>query len=90
VAVDPPEAARAVVEEEGLPFPILCDTDRRVVEAYGVLHPGAGPGGSDVAIPSHFLVRRDGTVAWRFFAERIQDRPSPERVLEAVAALPEG
>ena len=34
------ESARAWVEREGLPFPILLDSDRSIAVAYGMSSPG--------------------------------------------------
>lgn len=90
VSVDTPEQSRRVVESRKLPFPILADTQRQVVQAYGLIHKGAGPKGSDVAIPAHVLIDRDGRIAWRHAAKRIQDRPAPSDDLNAIKRLTSG
>ncbi len=87
MSVDPPEPSREVVESLGLPFRILADTGREVVRRYGLLHAGGGPDGSDIAVPAMFLLRPDGSVAWRHVARRIQDRADPAEVVEQVARL---
>ena len=81
VAVDPPQQSRRVVEGNDLPFAILCDTQREVVRAYGLLHEKGGRTG-DIAIPAHVLIDRDGRIVWRRRSERVQDRPDPRDVLE--------
>lgn len=78
LSVDGPEESRAVVERYRLPFPILCDTKREVLQAYSLVHEGGGPGGSDVAVPAHLLIDREGHVVWRHVAKRVQDRPDPK------------
>ena len=83
ISVDPPSRSRKVIERNDLPFPILADTERKVIRAYGLLHEDGGLTG-DIAIPAHVLVGRDGTVLWRHVAPRIQQRLTPEEVLEAV------
>ena len=88
ISVDPPDTSRSLVRELGLSFPVLADTERRVVRQYGLLHPAGAPGGTDIAIPAHFLVDREGKIRWRHVAHRIEDRPDPARVLEEIAALP--
>jgi peroxiredoxin len=76
-----------VVQAEGLPFRILADTTRGVIRRYGLLHAGGGPGDSDIAVPAQFLLRPDGSIAWRHVSRRIQDRADPGETLAAVAAL---
>ncbi|HET6204281.1 MAG TPA: peroxiredoxin family protein [Planctomycetota bacterium] len=88
ISVDPPGTSKTLIKELALPFPILSDGDRRVVREYGLLHAGAAPDGGDVAIPAHFLVDRDGGIRWRHVARRVQDRPLPGEVLEALAGTP--
>jgi len=85
--VDTPEESRELVAAEGLPFRILSDEQRDVVRRYGLLHAGGGPGGTDIAVPAQFLLRPDGSVAWRHISRRIQDRADPAETLAAVAAL---
>ena len=87
ISVDPPELSRAVVEEDGLAFSILADTDRAVIESYGLVHAGGGPEGTDIALPAQLLVAPDGRIAWSHVARRIQDRASPAQTLEAIERL---
>jgi peroxiredoxin len=85
--VDPPTDARRVVEDNRLGFPILCDTTREVVRAYGLLHEGGGPGGSDIAVPAHVLIDSDGRIVSRFVSRRIQDRMHPGDVMASIRRL---
>lgn len=86
ISVDAPAEASRVVFEDQLPFAILCDTDRQVTERYGLLHAGGGPTG-DIPVPTQFLVRPDGTLAWRHVASSITDRAYPSETLAAIEAL---
>lgn len=86
VCVDPPEKSREVVTKRKLNFPILSDADGKTLDAYGLRHVGMGPGKSDVAMPAMVLVGRDGSILWRRKSVRVQDRPAPEDILEAVRA----
>ena len=87
VSVDTPEQSRELVAADGLPFRILSDTTRSAIRRYGLLHEGGGPGGTDIAVPAQFLVRPDGSIAWRHVSRRIQDRAEPAETLAAIAAL---
>ena len=87
VAVDPPEKARQVVERNRLDFSILCDTQRRVIGEYGLVHEGGGPDGTDIAVPAHILIDAEGRIVWRFVSRRVQDRPHRDEVVKAVRSL---
>jgi peroxiredoxin Q/BCP len=87
IAADPPERARTVVEEYGLQYPILADTERVAIRAFGVVHAGAGIEGDDIARPASFLFDRDGRVVWRDLTENWRVRARPERILAAARAI---
>ncbi len=87
VAVDPPELASKVADKIGLGFDVLCDTDRKIINAFGLVHQGGGLDGGDVAVPAHVLIDSTGRIAWRHVARKIQDRPHPATVLQAIDGL---
>lgn len=87
VAVDPPDQARKVAEKIGLGFDILCDTDRQLINAFGLVHRGGGLDGGDIAVPAHVLIDQTGRIAWRHVARKIQDRPDPKDDLLAIKEL---
>jgi hypothetical protein len=62
VSVDAPERSRALAEQLALPFPLLCDTGRDAVRAFGVFNE-AEKGG--IAYPSTFVLDRDRTARFR-------------------------
>jgi len=49
------------VQGSGLEFPVLADKDRAVINAYNVLDPG----NNRIARPAAYVLRKDGTVAWK-------------------------
>ena len=83
ISVDPPEVNRRHSQKRGYTFSLLSDPDARVIRRYEVLHPGAGPKGSDVARPAEFLLDSNGIVRWVNLTENIAVRARPEQVLEA-------
>lgn len=87
ISVDPPERAKELASDLALPFDVLSDADRTTIARYGLEHAHAGPGGADIAIPAQFLVRRDGTIAWRHVSTRVTDRADPEDTIAAIRAL---
>jgi len=86
ISVDDVADNARVVKEDGLAFPVLSDATREVIKAYGILHRGHGPDGTDIAIPTHVLLDEDGRILWRRSAPRIQDRLAPDAVLAMVRA----
>ena len=52
---------KKTVQGSGLEFPVLADKDRAVISAYNVLDPG----NNRIARPASYVLRKDGTVAWK-------------------------
>jgi peroxiredoxin len=69
------------------PFPLLSDSKMHVIRRYGVLHPGAGPKGGDIARPAEFLLDSNGIVRWVNLTENIAVRARPEQALDALNQL---
>lgn len=67
----------------GFTFPLLADTKAEVIRRYDLLHPGAGPKGSDIARPAEFLLDASGTIRWANLTENAAVRARPEQVLKA-------
>jgi peroxiredoxin len=61
VSVDAPEASEAVRARLSLPFPILCDTERRVVRDWDIYNPREKGG---IAKPAVFIIDRDRIVRY--------------------------
>ncbi len=68
-------------------YRFLADRDLAVTRRLGLVHPGAGPGGSDVPRPATIVIDRDGVVRWAAYASKVDARPDPQRVLRAVRSL---
>jgi peroxiredoxin len=81
---DPVETTSRAATRLGLPFPVLSDPDLALIGSLGLIHPRAGPGGSDVARPATYVIGRDGVVRWMHAATNIRVRPDPADVLAAV------
>jgi peroxiredoxin len=62
ISVDPPEKSEAVRQELRLPFPILCDTQRRVVQQWDIYNAREKGG---IAKPAVFIINRDRSVRYR-------------------------
>ena len=84
ISVDTPEINQRQCQKLGYTFPLLSDPKAEVIRRYGVLHPGAGPKGADIARPAEFLVDSTGTVRWVNLTENIAVRARPKEVLRAL------
>ena len=87
ISVDAPEINRDHCREQGYTFTFLSDTNADVIRRYDLVHPGAGPGGKDVARPAEFLIDSTGTVRWVNLTESLAVRARPAQILKAVDDL---
>jgi peroxiredoxin len=82
VSVDPPERSAALRAELALPFTLLGDTRREVVERWGVFN-RAEKGG--IAYPAVFVIDRDRTVRYRSL-DRMRSRVSVDGIVAFLRA----
>jgi peroxiredoxin len=91
ISVDSVFSHKAFAEQlGGLPFELIADFERRMVEAYGVRRDDV-PGYSGMPQRSVFIVDPQGVIRWTW--ERSQDQPLPyfdEVVAEAKRVAAEG
>jgi peroxiredoxin len=84
VSVDEPALSNKVVKRARLPFSILADEQHAITGEFALLHRGGGPGDSDIPLPAHVLIDQDRQVRWTYVSDKIQNRLSPDSVLEYV------
>jgi peroxiredoxin len=77
LSVDEPVRAEAMRVQLGLPFTVLCDPERAVVTAWGLLNTREHGG---IAYPAVFVIDRDRVVRYRSL-DRTAARVSAEAVL---------
>ena len=87
ISVDSNQDSRQLCTSRGYTFPFLSDPKAEVIRRYGLLHPHAGPDGSDIARPGEFLVDATGTIRWVNLTDNIRVRSRPEAVLKAIDDL---
>ena len=85
VSVDPPEASEAVRRDLRLPFPILCDAERRVVREWDVYNPFERGG---IAKPAVFIIDSDRTVRY-LSIDGISSRTPAEEIVRLLPATAE-
>ena len=82
ISVDDLSNAQTMARNSGVPFPILYNPGKDVVQAYGVLNPQD----NNLARPSTFIVDRSGVIRWKYLGSTY-DRPSPQQVLQELAKI---
>ncbi len=82
LSADIPAQAVITASELGLTYPILSDSARNFIRAYGVLHPQEG-----IARPALFIIDRGGMVRWNYVGQSAADRPPIATILEELQAL---
>jgi peroxiredoxin len=86
ISVDDATRAEPVRQELGIRFPLLCDTRRQVVTAYGLLNSREKGG---IAFPAAFVIDRERVVLFRAL-EEVASRVSVEELLALVRELGRG
>ncbi len=86
ISVDNAERAEPVRAELNIEFPLLCDTRREVVKAYGLLNERENGG---IAFPAAFVIDRDRIVRFRAL-EEVASRVSVDELVSLVRAVGQG
>ena len=85
MSVDPPEVSSKLIAAKGFTFPILADTERTVIRAYGVEDVE-----NEIAWPSIIAVESGPTgprFAWTWYADEYRNRIPSTEVVAAIRAL---
>ena len=77
VSVDEPEKSETLRRELGLPFVILCDTERRVVKEWGIFNAEEKGGIAKTAL---FIVEPGGVVSYAAVDSVVKRVPAAEVV----------
>ena len=83
ISVDNLDAAGGLVQELGIPFPVLYDTSRVAPKAYMVYNLLD----DKLAAPATFIIDSDGVIRWKYVAQTIGDRASTDQILAQLAEL---
>ena len=80
VSVDPVKSHKRFISKHELPYPLIADVDRRIVEAYGVWVEKSMYGKSYMGTErSTFVIGRDGRI------QAVLEKVKPEEHLEKLA-----
>ncbi len=84
ISVDSPQESSKLAKGRGYTFPLLSDPRAEVIRSYGLVHPGAGEDGRDIARPAEILIDSGRAVRWEYLTDDLRVRARPEVVLEAI------
>ncbi|MFB6142059.1 MAG: redoxin domain-containing protein [Halorientalis sp.] len=84
VSVDSPFAQKAFREENGFEFDMLSDSNKEVIEDYGVAIDFADMGYYGLAQRAVFVVDADGEITYKWVADDPHTQPDFDAVREAV------
>ncbi len=88
ISVNDPFSNKAFAEKNRLPYPILSDYKREVIEAYGLELPDfAGLKGYTVAKRSIFILDKGGIVQFVWVSENPAVEPSYDQILRALEEI---
>ncbi len=83
ISADPPKTQLSFKQKLGLPYPLLADTDKKVIQAYGVLKEKNMYGKKVMGIErTSFLIGPDGRIR-RVFA-KVKPEGHADEVLAAL------
>ena len=88
ISLDTPDESRLMAEEISkypgpLDFPLLSDTEHRVVDRYGIYHPAEVKPGIPYTVT--YVLNKEGLVVHRFYDDH-GHRPSNEQIHEQLKA----
>lgn len=90
IAADSERLLRGFKEENNFKVDLIADRGARIAKEYDVYVFAKGGSGNmkmKQAIPSKFLIDKNGKITWKYIGEDKTDRPSIEMMLEAIDSM---
>lgn len=84
VSVDPPEHNARLKARLGAGYEFLSDERGELLDALNIRQAHRSVTGKDTAIPTQYLLDREGVVRWVYRAENWRIRPHPQEALRAI------
>ena len=82
ISADPLTLVDSTRQSLEITYPLLVDTDKKVIAAYNVINPSD----LDIARPATYIINQDGRVASKFLDD-IGTRTGPEHILAELKEL---
>jgi peroxiredoxin len=87
VGVDPPGHNARLKARLGAGYEFLSDVEGGLLDALGIRQARRSMTGKDTAIPTQYLLDREGVVRWVYRAGTWRVRPHPREALDAIRGL---
>lgn len=95
ISTDAPEEAKKTLEKANNSFPLLLDPQSKVIESYGIKVekrelidiPAKMNNKNNYAIPSIFIVDKEGILRYKYIGKSFRDRPPNEMILKELKKL---
>lgn len=81
ISADAQDYAWSMAQTTGAKYQILSDSDRKVIQSYGILNPKENGG---IAHPTIIIVDKAGVIRYLYVGKDPQDRPPDETVIEEI------
>lgn len=83
MSTDDLSGAESIAKSLDIPFPVLYDPPANVVKQYGVFNLL----GDGLATGSTFIIDKKGVIRWKYVAERYDQLPSTQDVIEQLEMI---
>ena len=80
VTYDSEGILKSFADRKGITYPMLSDTDSRIIRAFGILNPEGKGFAAGIPYPGIYYISPDGIVQKRFFEPQYSDRFTPNDI----------
>lgn len=94
VSPDSPDKAREIIAKvqgktsKEFAITLLCDSDHKVIDRYGLLNENAAKQGRFLPHPTTYVIDKAGAVRWKFTEKDYKIRPTNDMILRELEKLP--
>ena len=67
-------------ERKGINYPMLSDTDSKIIQAFGILNPEGKDFAAGIPYPGIYYISSDGLIEKRYFESQYSDRFTPNAI----------
>jgi len=80
ITYDSEAILKSFADRKGITYPMLSDTDSRIIRAFGILNPEGKGFAAGIPYPGIYYISPDGIVQKRFFESQYSDRFTPNDI----------